>query len=222
MPKGLPNPDKPLCGAKRKPRDDEDPKGEYFCRRVAGFGTEHLGTGRCKYHGGNSPSHAIRAERDRHQADLDRASHEVARLGLPLDVDPQEALLQEVHRSAGAVAYLQRIVSSLEVDELKQTTSDNVGRDWERPAVWIELYENERKLLVAASQAAIRCGVAERQVRIAERQGELIANAVRAILTDLGVLNHPRATEVVRRELTAAGAQLYALPAPITDAEIVG
>jgi hypothetical protein len=216
---------KPLCGARRKPRveEGEDPEGEYFCRRAAGHGTSHLGTGKCAFHGGNAPSHLIRAEKDRKKLEIEAAAREVARLGLPVDVDPQEALLQEVHRSAGAVAYLQRIVSSLDDDNLTQEDSLPGGGSRTVPSVWLEMYDTERKLLVAASTAAIKCGVAERQVRIAERQGELIAGAVRTILQELGVLEHPLAAEVVRRELTKAGAQLYALPGGnIEDAVIVG
>lgn len=38
-----------LCGAKRR-------NGEGTCRLIAGHGTTHPGYGRCKYHGGNTPS----------------------------------------------------------------------------------------------------------------------------------------------------------------------
>lgn len=38
-----------LCGAKKR-----DGSGE-TCRQVAGWGTDHVGTGRCKLHGGLSP-----------------------------------------------------------------------------------------------------------------------------------------------------------------------
>jgi hypothetical protein len=43
------------------PADDKcnarTPKG--YCRQVAGFGTSHVGTGRCKYHGGSSGGRPI-------------------------------------------------------------------------------------------------------------------------------------------------------------------
>jgi hypothetical protein len=40
---------KPKCGAKTRAG------GGHPCRRMAGHGTAHLGSGRCKYHGGASP-----------------------------------------------------------------------------------------------------------------------------------------------------------------------
>ena len=56
--------------------------------------------------------------------------------------------------------------------------------------------------LVDFSKAAIAAGIAERTVRIAEQQAQLMATAVRGILTDLGVADRPDAPAVVRRHLT--------------------
>jgi len=42
-------PKHPICGARAKSKAGEP------CRRPAGWGTDHLGTGRCKFHGGRSP-----------------------------------------------------------------------------------------------------------------------------------------------------------------------
>ena len=55
------------------------------------------------------------------------------------------------------------------------------------PSIWPDLYDRERKHLVAVATAAIRADVEERRVRLAESQGELVAQAIRAILTDLGL-----------------------------------
>lgn len=41
----------PLCGAKKR-------TGEGTCTRPAGWGTDHVGTGRCKLHGGCTPRHS--------------------------------------------------------------------------------------------------------------------------------------------------------------------
>lgn len=38
----------PACGAKKR-------QGEGFCTRPAGWGTDHAGVGRCKFHGGATP-----------------------------------------------------------------------------------------------------------------------------------------------------------------------
>lgn len=71
------------------------------------------------------------------------------------------------------------------------------------PSIWLDLYDRERKHLVAVATAAIRAGVEERRVRLAESQGELLAGAIRAILTDLGLSpeQEGRVAEVVPRHL---------------------
>lgn len=46
-----------LCGAKRE--------NGTTCRLVAGWGTDHLGEGHCRKHGGNHPAHKAKLERER-------------------------------------------------------------------------------------------------------------------------------------------------------------
>ena len=48
---------KPKCGAITRGTDVTNGTGGdgHPCRRVAGHGTDHLGTGRCKYHAGSTP-----------------------------------------------------------------------------------------------------------------------------------------------------------------------
>ena len=43
-----------FCGARKR-------QGEGYCRRPAGWGTDHVGMGRCKLHGGATKSHRTRA-----------------------------------------------------------------------------------------------------------------------------------------------------------------
>ena len=43
---------KPRCGAKTRSRDANGVRKGTPCQREAGMGTDHLGTGRCKFHGG--------------------------------------------------------------------------------------------------------------------------------------------------------------------------
>jgi hypothetical protein len=49
---------KPKCGGQTRGNDPitGGPGDKHPCRRVAGHGTDHLGTGRCMYHGGCSPT----------------------------------------------------------------------------------------------------------------------------------------------------------------------
>jgi hypothetical protein len=68
-----------------------------------------------------------------------------------------------------------------------------------------DLEAKERERCANFASKAIAAGLAERQVRLAERQGELMAEAIRRILDDLGLTAEQRqiAPGVLRRHLTA-------------------
>jgi hypothetical protein len=191
------------CGAKTRSGGQ--------CGRPAGWGTDHVGYGRCKLHGGCVPSGRKAAQRQ-------MAADQVATYGLPREVDPHQALLEELHRTAGHVAYLGTIVAELDQDGLKQYASagsfrsvaDGVERAlvWEKPSVWLDLYERERKHLAAVAKTCVDVGIEERRIRLVEHQGELLAQVIRGIAADMGISDDPRLPTVVRRHLTlVAGEQ---------------
>jgi len=148
----------------------------------------------CSHHGGLSPQALAAAEKRR----VEEAAREaVARHHLDDDVDPATALLEEVRRSSGAVKWLRTRIVDLAPDALIRgtrlvrrtedqdgtTTVTEVG-----PAVhlWWRLYQEERKHLSVVSKAALDAGVQERQVRLAEQQGELLAQGLQWLLHELG------------------------------------
>jgi hypothetical protein len=166
------------------------------CNQPAGWGTPY-GHGRCKLHGGATPTHVRAAQRR-------EAERAVAVLGLPREVDPATALLEEVHRSAGHVAWLAEVLGQLHHQqvvhgEVRTVPGPDGPRTVEAGAVlnpWVKLYQEERDRLVRVAKAAIDTGVEERRVRLAERQAQQLAQLIRAILTDLG---HDPADEQVRQ-----------------------
>lgn len=160
------------------------------------------GTHVCRMHGGAAPQVRAAARR---RLDEQKAEQQVRILGLPRQVDPHIALLEEVHRTAGHVAYLNSMIGDFDTDaELKQYTRDKGGLIWEKPAVWVEIYQHERTHLARVAKAALDAGVQERQVKLAEQQGQLIAQVLQGVLADLGVADHPEAGSVVRKHLAAA------------------
>lgn len=180
--------EKPKCGARTRAGG--------VCRRPAGWGTDHLGAGRCSSHTGSTRN-------GRKAAQKEIARQEVARFALPREVDPSVALLEEVHRTAGWVAWLtarveERVTELGDVKALFQTTASD-----RRASEWVQLLADERKHLAAVTSAAIRAGIEERRVRLAEQQGDLLAGVIRAILDDLGLSREQRALvpEVVPRHL---------------------
>lgn len=172
------------------------------CRRPAGWGTNHAGYGACKLHGGSTPN-GIKAARRR------KAAEAVAVLGLPTDVDPHIALLDEVHRTAGHVSWLGEKIREDGESALVQTVYTKGGTH-EAPSVWVELYQQERAHLVKVAKAAIDAGVEERRVRLAEEQGRALVDVLRAIFDDpeLGLTTEQR--EAANR---AAGRHLRAVSA---------
>ena len=133
--------DKRYCGGKKK-------QGEGTCTRPAGWGTDHAGSGRCKLHGGCAPSGRIAAMNE-------AARQAVETYGLPRDISPTDALLEEVRYSAGHVAWLRAKVAEIEADDLvwgvteetDKSATEFAGVDTTRSAavnMWLELYFREQ------------------------------------------------------------------------------
>jgi hypothetical protein len=77
--------------------------------------------------------------------------------------------------------------------------------------IWIAVRHNAMDRLVGYSAVALKAGIEERRVKVAEAQGQLLARVIEGILNDLGVGDDPRKPEIVRRHLTlVAGGGLAA------------
>lgn len=192
--------DSRYCGARKR-------QGEGHCTRPAGWGTTHVGEGPCKLHGGStwsvSKGSHLRLVEKRIQA-------EMATYGVPLDVSPADALLSVVHRTAGHVKWLGDCIAELDpevltwgVTQIKTGGQDGGTTEAAEPHVLLKLYQQERDRLIKASAEAIRCGIEERRVKLAESQGALVAGVIRAILGDLQLTAEQQAmvSEVVPRRL---------------------
>jgi hypothetical protein len=158
----------PICGANRSGRSSAGPG---ICCRPAGWGTDHVGYGHCRWHGGNTPGQVKAAEKE---AALVAAREATAIFGLPIDRDPHEALLDLVHKTSGHVEWLANFISDLDTPS-KLTQMTEMG---------VEIYQTERKMLSDFAKAAIAAGVAERKVFLAEQQGRLFASVIQMFLLD--------------------------------------
>jgi hypothetical protein len=139
-----------------------------------------------------------------------KAERAVASLGLPREVEPHTALLEEVHRAAGHVAWLAEVVGQLDQSQIVHGITRTVqAADGTRTVearatvnVWVRLYQEWHDRLVRVAKTAIDAGVEERQVRLAEAQAQRLAAVIRAILTDLGYdLEEENVRKVVRLRL---------------------
>lgn len=185
-------------------------RGSGLCKRGAGQSTEHPGIGNCNLHGGSTPNHIRAAEKV-------IAVRAVATYGLPIEIDPREALVQEVYRTAGHVAYLADRVRAIDPDDLvwgKTSEADQQATEFpgvnttreSKPNVWLVLYLQERKHLVDVCKTALAAGVEERRVKLAEQMGSQLAGFVRFLLDGLNL--SPDQWDLVPGLMRTAGTQL--------------
>lgn len=157
-----------LCGAVKT-----DGSGD-TCTKPAGWGTDHVGYGHCKFHFGNTRAHVESAKRE-------QAKDIAHTYGLPIEVDAMTAILEELYRSQGHVLWLEDKVAHLGPDQLKQ--KDMSGK-FERPAVWVEMLWTERKHLAGVAKAILDAKIDERQARVNEVQAATLAALVMGLFND--------------------------------------
>lgn len=181
--------DPKYCGAKKR-------QGEGHCRREAGWGTPHFGTGRCKLHGGCSPA-------SRRKGELVLAEREARKLfdKIVPELGPVENPLQAYADLAARVLGWMQLMDSLLDDLRKATREDFFGGEQVQPV--IELYERsmDRANVVLGSYARLR--IDERLAEITERQKLTVIRAIEAGLDEAGVPEENRqdARKRVARQL---------------------
>jgi len=139
--------------------------------------------------------------------------------GLPREVDPHTALLEELHRSAGVVSWLGAVVSDIESENVvwgktrEKVGGDDAGITHEAGVnVWVKLWTEQRKHLVEVAKACVSAGIEERRIQLAESQGQMLASVVRAVLERLELTDGQRklvsvvVPEEFRRAALEAGA----------------
>lgn len=182
------------CGAKTR--------GGKLCKLKAGQGTDHVGSGRCKHHGGSTPNGKKAA-----------AKEAALTLAGELDMEPHDALLWCVRAAAGQVAFFSRQVANIEeskllVEHLRERIAEE-GSFIERSQhselhAWVHGHQAALDRLAKFSKMAIDAGVAERHVRVAERYGEVIARLLDGVLGDLelSAAQLKKSPTIVRKHLS--------------------
>lgn len=189
------------------------------CRRPAGWGTDHAGVPgtTCKLHLGATRNHQAAAERV-------AAEQVVARFGLDLDgTPPGQAILREIRRSSAMVGQLAAEVSELTTEERTWGVASRrirpAAEPGAQPMVEVEqrarihplvvMLRDERKTLRELFEAAHHAGIEERQVALAERDGNRIFALLEGVLAEfrlafrLTAAQQAQGREIVRRQLLA-------------------
>jgi hypothetical protein len=169
------------------------------CKRPAGAGTEHVGLGRCKHHGGCTPGQIKNVQ-------AQQARLAAAEFGLARDIAPHDALIEELQRTAGLVSFYGARAAELQQDDLHGPVGSTHNAIPKHEAhIWVRLHQEERVHFTRVAKTCVECGIAERQIKLAEEQGRLIATAIRGILDELGVADQPEVPGIVRRHLSLVG-----------------
>lgn len=182
-----------LCGVQKFP--DRPP-----CRHTKGYRTTHPNYGPCYKHGGNLPTMQVGMARK-------RVRENMAFLGKPIEIDPHEAVIQDIHRTAGHIEYLRDYLDRMEAKKGEDMTLMQVTANGLDIAAAYKIYQEERKHLVNICKAAVGMGIAERQVQLAEDQGKLLAAVLQAFMGDPDLKLTPQqqssARVVMKRHLSA-------------------
>lgn len=172
-----------FCGAKRR----QGPDGG-TCRRPAGWGTDHGGVGRCKYHGGCTPTHGRFAA-------LSIATKVAQLYGAPReDVDPISGLVEELQRSAGLIDSYEamcmqllpeQVVYGVISQEEARTVDPEAGAGTDLAPVerktrsgavlniWVKLLDRERDRFAKLCETMVKLDLESRRVTI--EQGNVAA-----------------------------------------------
>lgn len=166
----------------------------------------------CRTHGGSAGQVRDAAERRL----LEREALVAAEaFGLPREVDPHTALLEELHRAAGAVQWLGAVVADLDRQDIvwgkvKETHGTQLEKGTDNGTtkaaavnVWVTLWQAERDRLAKVAKTCVDVGIEERRVRLAESAGQQLASVIRAVLDRLELSDGQRvlALQVVPDEL---------------------
>lgn len=147
-----------------------------------------------------------------------RAEREIARLGKQREIHPAEALLESVYLAAGEVDFWRDKLDTIDEDDLTWgRTSQRVGHGPEgpidvdtfeaKPHVYKVMFDQAQEKLVKYSAAALKAGVDERRIQLAEKQGAMVGEVIKRILDRLDLSRDQQILvgEVVPEELRRLG-----------------
>lgn len=147
----------------------------------------------CNIHGGSAPAVKAKAVERTQQ---DAARRALMALGEPEPIDPAQALLNLIAWKHGEVRWLRDKVQEQEPAALVWGMAEhkegvgpegpvNLDVTKAAPNVWWSLLRQAEDQLAEYASKALRAGVAERQIRLAESTGAAIAGVVNVILDRL-------------------------------------
>lgn len=133
------------CGARNR-RGGE-------CRLPAGFGTDHVGYGTCRFHGGSTKAHVVHAKKL-------RAIAVAEKLGAPRPTTPEESLQEMLEQAAGhSDVFLQLAESTDSPSERK---------------LYLDLYTTERSVRLKVAEAMLDADLGGLRNKLIDELGTLL------------------------------------------------
>lgn len=172
--------DGPRCGAHKR-------QGEGTCTQTAGWGTDHVGEGPCKLHGGSTRNVSKGAKLRLAEREARELFGKIAPAPTPVD-NPLAAYAE----LAGRVLAWLELMDSL-LDDLREVGYESETAGEQTRAV-VQLYERamDRANTVLGSYARLR--IDDRLAAITERQADMVVRALDAVIAHLGATG-PKAIE---------------------------
>ena len=190
------------------------------CKRPKGWGTDHPGFGRCKFHLGSTIN-------GRKAGQLEAASSMARLLSAPVATNPYDSIKQLEAEAAGYVEYFRRQVQALDPDAifvrptsiLRRPLKEEKGEEnphveveevTEMPVdlhIAIKAHRQAMEDLRKISKTAFDVNLADRLAKMQEQDAQVLMMAVRGIVVALGhKLEDAEVQGIVRKYLTAIDA----------------
>lgn len=161
------------AGIVLKPGEKPRRKGQP-CTQRKGWGTNHPGSGGCKYHGGRSPTGKVHAAKE-------QLRNELRELAMPEGVNPIQSLYEAVRIASWRESGLRLLLIAAEA----LAGPDHLGDA--RPAVVWQMHDTALKRKAEIAKMAVDAGLDSRMVELAEREADLLHRALLAGLEAGGV-----------------------------------
>ena len=176
-------PDSPKCGGKLHKRDGA-------CTLPAGWGTDHVGYGRCRKHFGNAPNVIKAAENERIDRQARKALEGIS--DFAAITDPVERL----QLLAGRAERFMTIVA----ERVEELTSIRYSTDegGEQLRAEVTIYERAMTATGRLLVDLARLGLDERSVRVQEAQVAILAGALAQALGETDLSPEQRQAITVR------------------------
>lgn len=166
--------DRRVCGGKTRAGG--------ACGRPAGWGTGHPGVGRCKLHGGKTPTHERAGAREIAESAQAAA---IDRLGLvATGTNAIDALQDALDRAKALVMVAAVRVQQLEPTQWAQRDS---GGKFLRPSVYLEIYWRNLDTYARIARDCLSLGIAAAAVDAVRRDAEQVQTLLQAFVHELGM-----------------------------------